>query len=100
MYIPKRYGESKVDTCPFCGKQAFSLSVEGVPVCAAHKERRLPLIRCACGKALEQKKGKFGIFFVCINCGPVSMKRMLEMNDLSRERKVTEVRSDDPEYFS
>jgi ssDNA-binding Zn-finger/Zn-ribbon topoisomerase 1 len=37
-------------------------------------------LKCACGGYLDIKEGKFGPFFVCINCNIVSFKKGLDMN--------------------
>jgi hypothetical protein len=80
MYIPKRYGESRLDKCPFCGKQATTMNKQKIPVCVAHKESVLEDLKCACGSYLDTKIGKFGVYFSCIKCGNVNMKRALELN--------------------
>jgi hypothetical protein len=53
MYIPKRYGQSKEDSCIFCGKRAIAVNRQGISVCTAHKEESLQDIRCVCGSYLE-----------------------------------------------
>jgi DNA-directed RNA polymerase subunit M/transcription elongation factor TFIIS len=80
MYIPKRYGESHVDTCPFCGRQAINKNPQGVPVCKDHKDKKLPEMKCMCGSYLMMQEGKFGIYFNCIKCGNMSLKKVLEIN--------------------
>jgi hypothetical protein len=80
MYIPKRYGESKLDQCPFCGKQATTLNKQKIPVCVAHKDSYLEDLKCACGSYLDTKVGKFGVYFSCMKCGNINMKKALEMN--------------------
>ncbi|MBI3035380.1 hypothetical protein HYY71_03585 [Candidatus Woesearchaeota archaeon] len=37
MFIPKKYGQSRIDRCPFCQKQATIMNRQNVPVCASHK---------------------------------------------------------------
>lgn len=83
MYIPKRYGESKVNHCPFCGKAAYSQNKQKIPVCKEHKDKQVTEIRCACGSWLNMKQGKYGTFFTCLNCGAINMKKALEMNSIS-----------------
>ena len=83
MYFPKRYGQSRDEKCPFCGKSALTESREGVPVCTAHKSLKLPDLKCACGSYLEPRKGKFGAFFSCMKCGNVSFSRAMSINDAS-----------------
>ncbi|MBS3157742.1 hypothetical protein J4206_00470 [Candidatus Woesearchaeota archaeon] len=127
MYIPKRYGMSKIDSCPFCQKNATTLNSQKVPVCAAHKQDQLDGLKCICGSTLDILNGKFGVFFSCMKCGNISLKKVLEFNTVkpmakevnqqrqpirsSSERKETNdrketsnrteitIRSDDPRYF-
>jgi len=80
MYIPKRYGQSKIDECPFCKKRALTMNSQGIPVCNDHKDERMKDMRCACGSWLTQMKGKFGIFYNCVNCGNVNLRKALEIN--------------------
>ena len=80
MRIPKRYGESKKQDCPFCGKLAITKNPQGIPVCFAHKNTKLDDVKCVCGKWLELRSGKFGPYFNCINCGNINWNRGLEMN--------------------
>ena len=81
MYIPKRYGQSRIENCPFCGKQAVTKNSQGVPVCAEHKNKNLNDLKCACGSWLDVRTGKFGIYFNCINCGNINFKKAMEMNE-------------------
>lgn len=80
MYIPKRYGESMVEKCPFCGRQAITRNKQKIPVCKDHKDSILDDLKCACGNYLETKVGKFGLYFSCPKCGNMNPKRVLEMN--------------------
>ena len=126
MYIPKRYGQSRVDSCPFCDKRATTENSQGIPVCASHKNAILNELKCACGSYLETRTGKFGTYFYCMKCGNVSMKKAMEMNEVKDARqeaanyanpaetlpnnenkesqKATKtekiITTDDPEYFS
>ena len=115
MFIPKKYGHSKIDNCPFCAKQATSMNPQDVPVCHGHKEELLDDLKCVCGSILEMLHGKFGVFFKCINCGNMNLRKVLEFNTInarmnndnknpgkitdSRGRTTITVRSDDPRYF-
>lgn len=80
MRIPKRYGQSKLSSCPFCGKQATSENDQGVAVCRSHKQTMLMDLKCACGDWLDVLSGKWGAYCQCMKCGNVNMKRALEMN--------------------
>ncbi len=117
MYIPKRYGESHMDMCPFCGRQAINKNSQGIPVCKDHKESNIPEMKCMCGAYLMMQKGKFGVFFNCLKCGNMNLKKVLEMNpSIMKAEKAKEkvekpeiakkqasreqtVRSDDMRYF-
>jgi hypothetical protein len=81
MHFSKRYGEYKVERCPFCKKQATSTNSDGMPVCYEHKNESMPLLKCMCGETLDMMTGKFGVFFKCIRCGIVRKNRALEMNE-------------------
>jgi hypothetical protein len=118
MRIPKRYGQSRIDRCPFCGKHATTSNEQGVPVCKDHKNSELKDLKCVCGEYLDVRSGKFGTYFHCMNCGNMNMKKALEINDVrdksikeesdkktetykkyvKKEKEIT-IRSDDPDYF-
>lgn len=83
MYIPKRYGESRVESCPFCGKRALVKNSQGIPVCHSHRTRKLGEMRCACGQWLELMSGKWGPYFRCTSCGNISFRKALEMNPIA-----------------
>lgn len=80
MYIPKRYGQSKIDLCPFCEKAATAKNSQDVPVCQNHKKTLLPDLKCSCNSYLELRKGKFGVYFNCMNCGNMNIKKALSLN--------------------
>ena len=114
MYIPKKYGHSKIDKCPFCDKHAITMNSQNVPVCSAHKEELLDDLKCVCGSTLDMMHGKYGIFFSCIKCGNMNLKKVLKFNAIKpksnnekinsiinkkNDGKTITVRSDDPRYF-
>jgi len=86
MRIPKRYGQSRVDSCPFCGNRGITSNSQGIPVCLEHKKTLLPDRKCLCGEWLDLKKGKFGPFFTCMKCGCISFNKGLEMNPDYKEK--------------
>ena len=95
MRLPKTYGSYREDSCPFCDKRATTQNSQGLPVCLDHKHAVLNDFKCACGKYLELRKGKFGVFFNCLKCGNYSMKKALEFNeikDISKDAKKQELR--------
>ncbi|MBD3248731.1 hypothetical protein GF336_01680 [Candidatus Woesearchaeota archaeon] len=79
MRIPKRYGQSKENVCPFCGKNAVTENKQGIPVCMKHKEKFIDA-KCMCGNWLDVRKGKFGPYFFCIRCGNINFRKGMEMN--------------------
>jgi hypothetical protein len=125
MYIPKRYGETRVDSCPFCGRQALIKNPQGIAVCTEHKKKILDNMKCMCGQFLLMQEGKFGVFFNCFKCGNINLKKALDINSqlitkaMNSEPKIEvkqpsgkttfvrkdvaareqTVRSDDPRYF-
>lgn len=117
MHIPKRYGESMIENCPFCGRQAIIKNPQGIAVCKDHKDKMLPEMKCVCGSYLMMQREKFGVFFNCLKCGNMSMKKVLELNpNIMNAEKIKEkiarpeiikkqesrtetIRSDDPRYF-
>ncbi|HIH37749.1 hypothetical protein J4460_07525 [Candidatus Woesearchaeota archaeon] len=96
VYIPKRYGQSRIDYCPFCEKQALVKNAQGVPVCSAHKNATIGEMKCICGGNLEIKEGKFGAFFLCDKCGPINMKKVLEINEVEAPEQKRDVASTKP----
>ena len=113
MYIPKRYGQSRVESCPFCGKQGIQENKQGVAVCIEHKQSTFDDFKCVCGDYLDLKKGKYGVFFSCMKCGTMNLRKALEINQIKAvsssqpAKKDAEesgpqemiVRSDDPRFF-
>jgi hypothetical protein len=78
----KKYGEYMTRGCTFCGSQATQKNENGVYVCHRHLEEKLAEIKCTCGSWLEQKSGKFGPYFNCLNCGNVSYFKAMEMKKI------------------
>jgi hypothetical protein len=78
----KVYGQSKADNCAFCGSIATQTTESGVLVCRHHREQKLEEIKCTCGSWLEQRSGKFGPYFNCLNCGNVNFNKAMEMKSV------------------
>ncbi|MEK6946893.1 MAG: hypothetical protein AABX32_04770 [Nanoarchaeota archaeon] len=96
MFIPKKYGESRIEKCPFCEKQATTINKQGIAVCVTHREDTLDDLKCVCGETLDVLKGKFGAFFKCIDCGNMGLKKVLEFNTVkAKNRNFKEKSSDD-----
>jgi hypothetical protein len=110
MFIPKRYGQSKRQDCPFCNKPALKENTQGIPTCQAHQTTNLPDLKCMCGSWLELRKGDWGPYFNCTNCGNLSFAKAMARSTPAPgsqqpqlpEKKNTPthivVRSDDPLY--
>jgi hypothetical protein len=97
MKLPKRYGQSRIEKCPFCGKTATVQNKQGFPVCRDHKGAVMNDMKCACGEYLDIKQGKYGVFFLCINCGPVNVRKAFELNevrDVSEEHEESKGKSE------
>ncbi len=90
MYIPKKYGQSRKDLCPFCKKDATTKNKQQIPVCYAHKSSILQDLTCICGDHLELRNGKFGVYFNCSNCGNINLKKALEVNVVPGRLPVAE----------
>jgi len=90
----KVYGQSQTKACPFCGKLATTKNSQGVETCIDHKSKSMDGMVCSCGSVLQPKEGKYGAFFLCFNCGPISMKKALEMNSGGNGYKVQTQKKD------
>jgi len=93
-----------MSNCTFCGGQAVNKNQQKFPVCIVHKTQEYPDMKCACGEYLLIKESKYGPFFLCMDCGPVSVNKAKSMNDfiVSEEKKgPTEitVRSDEVDFI-
>jgi len=99
MFIPKKYGESRIEKCPFCEKQATTINKQGIAVCVTHREDTLDNLKCVCGETLDILKGKFGAFFKCIDCGNMNLRKVLEFNAVKpKNHNFEEKNSDKNDY--
>ncbi len=89
MRIPKKYGESRVETCFFCQKTATEKNSQGISVCSTHRNNISDNLTCACGRTLELRHGKFGEYYNCIFCGSISKRKALEINDNNMKKNET-----------
>ena len=80
MFRRKKYSESKIENCPFCGKRSLTENSQNIPVCIEHKNTELLDLKCICGEWLDLKQGKFGPYFNCISCGNMNFNKALELN--------------------
>jgi hypothetical protein len=98
MYIPKRYGQSKIENCTFCDKRGLLKNTQGLIVCSDHRNKVMDDLKCACGNFLELRQGKFGPFYTCMNCGIISIKKAQEMQGMQKKEKV-QVRKETKDDF-
>jgi len=87
MYIPKKYGQSKEESCVFCDRRATTMNKQGLNTCLDHKHELFEDIKCTCGSWLELKTGKFGAYFNCINCGNINFKKGMEIRDMTYKKE-------------
>ncbi|SRR3989344_1555349 len=100
MRIPKRYGQSKSNKCPFCGVEATFQNAQGIPVCRRHRDFSLDDLRCVCGESLEPMTGKFGPYFHCMNCGNINFRKGIEFNEgRINRKKEPELKMKNPRKF-
>ena len=97
MFIPKKYGQSKVSPCPFCEKNAIRKNTQGVPVCEKHGQETLAEYTCLCKSPLELRLGKFGPYFNCLKCGNQNFKRVLELNAVVKPKPAEPARRPEQE---
>lgn len=83
MFRKKIYGQSREEVCVFCGKTALCKNSQSLPACSLHSKNILEGKKCACGEMMEVKESKWGAFFLCKNCGPISLKKAKEDADNS-----------------
>lgn len=84
----KQYGNSKEIDCPFCNRIATQKNEQGVEVCHQHTKSSIEEIRCTCGSWLEQRTGKFGLYFNCINCGNINYTKAMEIKSITTKNKL------------
>jgi len=98
----KVYGQSGTNACIFCGTNALRLNTQGFPVCTHHQQSTVDMdqVKCACGSYLDIKEGKFGAFFLCINCGPRSVSKIKELNTFEDTQTTRHVSSEKKEMSS
>lgn len=88
MFIKKVYGQSQATPCYFCDKRATTENNQGIPTCIEHKIKELQDQKCVCGKTFEIKKSRYGAFFLCQSCGPVSLKKAKQEKTISSEYNI------------
>ncbi len=101
MFRKKIYGQSKEDTCVFCSKTALAKNSQGLTVCHDHLKDVLEEKKCACGEMMDVKESKWGAFFLCKNCGPISLKKAKEGVDNSEyniNKKFRPKQKEAPKY--
>ena len=77
--VPKVYGQSMVNSCPFCGKVATAKSEQGADVCSKHTKMQIVNAKCHCGDYIDLLTGKYGAYFNCLKCGNINYQKGLDM---------------------
>lgn len=85
----KVYGQGYNQNCVFCGGFATQTTKEGLLVCRNHNNSQLNEQKCACGKVLELKSGKYGAYFNCLVCGNVNVKKGLQDTAPTQTKEFT-----------
>ncbi len=76
----KIYGQSKTNECLFCGAVAFVKNEQQAPTCLAHKQERIGDMKCLCGSWLDIRESKWGVFFTCMSCGVLSLRKVKDIH--------------------
>ncbi len=92
----KQYGNYKVIRCPFCQGQATQKNEQGIEVCPKHVKSKFEEIKCTCGSWLEQRVGKFGAYFNCINCGNFNFQKAMQIKDITMKDAPTSTTQEKP----
>lgn len=80
-YFPKnKYGVSTATQCTHCESVAIVKSADGFPLCRDHKNEPSPQWLCPCTQPLYPHESKHGVFFLCMDCGPVSFAKAKDFN--------------------
>jgi len=79
--MKKKYGQSQILKCHFCDKQATLKNQQGLPTCIDHRKSVEQEKKCVCGEKLKLMNGKYGPFYLCDKCGPVSLKKVKEFDN-------------------
>jgi topoisomerase IA-like protein len=87
----KTYGQYQKIICPFCERQATHKNSQGLNVCRHHVNQSLEEIRCLCGSWLELRIGKFGPYFNCLKCGNKSLRKALEIKEITKNKDENKI---------
>jgi len=80
FFAKSKYGTSTTTRCTHCDGVATIKDAEGFPVCKGHKNEPSPRWLCPCSQPLYPHESKHGVFFLCMNCGPVSFAKAKDFN--------------------
>jgi len=87
-----------MNNCVFCNRPATIRNSQRFAVCREHKNQEMPELNCVCGEMLSIKESKYGPFFLCPSCGPISLKKALSVNKVEfkkSEPRIITMRSDE-----
>ncbi len=91
-----------ITRCVFCSRQAIAKNSQNFPTCQSHKKEVLGEMKCSCKEFLIVKEGKYGAFFLCPDCGPVSISKALSINNVEKKnnaKRIITLRSDEVDLF-
>ena len=72
-----------MEKCIVCSKDATTYNSQALPVCKAHASHEMIDMKCPfCKSYVDAKKGKYGTFFLCTECGPVSRSKMIQFGKM------------------
>ncbi len=72
-----------MEKCIICGGMSTVYNSQQLPVCKKHADFEALELRCpVCKSHLDIRKGKFGSFFTCISCGPISVHKLKRFGNL------------------
>ena len=72
-----------MEKCIVCKAVSTSYNKQQLPVCSKHKDYEAIELKCPmCKSYLDVRKGKYGTFFSCIECGVLSVHKLKSFSDL------------------
>jgi hypothetical protein len=85
-------------TCVFCGQVATKKNSQKFAVCKSHENKEFPDMKCACGGYLDVKESKYGAFFICMDCGPVSVAKAMSINPIDNGQDKSKKKKNQSSY--
>jgi predicted RNA-binding Zn-ribbon protein involved in translation (DUF1610 family) len=77
-----------MEKCIVCDRPATKYNSQQLPVCKPHETHEALNLDCPlCKKALDVRKGKYGTFFICPNCGIVNRTKLKQFGNVFFAKK-------------